>query len=156
MATVQKIISLGSFEEEFTLIALHSPLEDFALTYAINRHLRARFKRFATDLELAKGGHFPVYEWKDDINERNWLLMSNHCSGEPAPSFATDLFGELPSTIVYTLVPEHREVDYLLKLESENLWETPDIVRQLTSIPRVLMAYEVDTERLKSKNNLIF
>ncbi len=156
MASVQKIINLGSIEEDLTLIALHSPLEDFALAYAINRHFQAKLKRLAKDLELGNHAHFPIFEWNDDINDRNWLLVANHCMGEPATSYTGDLFAELPSPMTYTLVPEYREVDFVLKLESENLWDARDIARQLGSIPRITAAYTLDSKKLKSKNNLIF
>jgi len=59
------------------------------------------------------------------------------------------------------LITEYREVDYFLKIEqdgsdSERQAENENIISKLLAISKVITAYTVETQKLKSKNNLIF
>jgi hypothetical protein len=60
------------------------------------------------------------------------------------------------STKIY-LLPEYNKVDFFLKIE--NCYEVDTIqsaVSKITTIDRVNLAYLIDPEKIKSKNNLIF
>ncbi|RZK00581.1 MAG: IPExxxVDY family protein [Flavobacterium sp.] len=58
------------------------------------------------------------------------------------------------STNVYFL-PEFKKVDYFLKVE--NAEETVSlIINNINTIDRVSTVYKVETDKIKSKNNLIF
>ncbi|MDJ0955010.1 MAG: IPExxxVDY family protein [Acidimicrobiia bacterium] len=141
--------------EEFVLIALHSSLEDHALVYALNRNLRTKLNRTREDLEITGKCTFPVFEWKDQINDRYWMLMANNFSQEEDLQ-RPDLFQHEKSLTVRHLVPEHRDVDYFLKIEQGDECLEEDVVKIILQIPNIVTAYLVDTEQLKSKHNLIF
>ncbi|PHQ62354.1 MAG: hypothetical protein COC08_00900 [Maribacter sp.] len=156
MVAVHKI-SGDFYEDVFALIALHSSLEDYAMVYAINRHIKSNFKRFSKDLDVSEYASFPFFEWKDEINGRYWTLIPNN-SLKVEYSENKNLFKDEPSFIAHHLVPEHKDVDYFLKIDQneEEEEEIEEIVKALFAIPKVLTAYSIDVKKLKSKNNLIF
>ena len=67
-----------------------------------------------------------------------------------------DLFQNESTFIKPRLIPEYKDVDYLLKIESENQVEIDKFIKKIASLPQVMASYEVKTDKLKSKNNLIF
>ena len=143
------------YTEEFVLIAVHSSLEDHAIVYALNNHLKLKLHRSKYDLELTGIGNFPVFEWKDEINDRFWTLIINNNVKEEQWN-EEDLFQNEISHTISHLIPEHKEVDYFLKVEQGDECLEFDITKTLLSIPNIITAYIVDTEQLKSKHNLIF
>ncbi|MEX0273034.1 MAG: IPExxxVDY family protein [Flavobacteriaceae bacterium] len=153
MATVHKM-KADFYEATFPLIALRSNLEDHAMAFYINQYLKARFIRPRADWELSKDIRFPYFEWKDEVNDGYWILWSNDSFGLAEVGGATDLFQDQPSYTKYHLVPEHKEVDYFLKLEDDHIDEHK-VLRTLMDIPGVQTAYLINTEKLKSINNLI-
>jgi len=154
MTAVHKI--MGDFyEDPFDLVAIHSSLEDYELVYFINIHLNSRFRRSEKDFELSIEVSFPIFEWIDEQNEVNWALITNNSTSENnAPR--TDLFKEEIAYTAHRLVPERKEVDYFLKVEQSHLHLETDIVKPLLAIPKIVTAYQVDVNSLKSKSNLIF
>ena len=77
MAAIHKI-SEDFYEETFTLIALHSSIEDFMLVYALNSCLKTNLKRSVSDLDLSQGGSFPIFDWRDEVNDRYYTFVSNN------------------------------------------------------------------------------
>jgi hypothetical protein len=154
MVAVHKITG-DFYEDTFYLIALHSSLEDYAMVYAINQCLKSNFKRAKTDLDLSEQGYFPYFEWKDEINDRFWTLIVN-CSINEVRYKGIDLFRDEPSYTSNYLVPEYKEADYFLKIEADETLNVHTIVKSLFEIQKVMTAYEIHIEKLKSKNNLIF
>ncbi|MCG2459341.1 IPExxxVDY family protein [Flavobacteriaceae bacterium F89] len=148
-------ISDDFYGELYTYIALRSNLEDHALVFAINRFLKSNFKRTRKDLELSENVSFPVFEWKDLINDRYWTLIPNKCHKMELIKDG-GLFGEEPSISTFYVVPEHREVDYILKLEQEDNDLENQLIKTLFKVPKILTAYTLDTTKMKHKNNLIF
>jgi hypothetical protein len=60
------------------------------------------------------------------------------------------------STKVY-LLPEFKKADYFLKIENtEDTMDVSKIKTILNTIDSISTVYTVDTDRIKSKNNLIF
>ncbi len=155
MVAIHKMLR-DTYEESFTLIAIHSGLEDYALVYSLNLYLKSKFKRAETDLDIGKDNSFPIFEWKDAKNDRGWTLLQNTIIKE----HAIDTSGFFENEIVYKrqhLLPEHKEVDYLLKIENEELEiDDEDIVKSILMIPNIITAYTMEANKLKSKNNLIF
>ncbi|MEN8789293.1 MAG: IPExxxVDY family protein [Flavobacteriaceae bacterium] len=141
--------------EEYVLIALHSSLEDHAIVYLLNHRLKLLLSRSVEDLEIEGQGCFPVFDWKDKINDRYWTLFTNN-SVKVEELNRVDLFQNELSQTVHHLVPEHREVDYFLKIEQGDESLEDKVIREILTIPNIITAYMVDTERLKSKHNLIY
>lgn len=154
MTAVHKI--MGDFSEDpFNLVAVHSSLEDYELVYFINQHLNARFRRSENDFELSPEVSFPIFEWKDEPNELYCSLITNSSVSENSTP-RTDLFKEEKTYTSHRLIPERKEVDYFLKVEQSHINVEKDIVKPLLTIPKIVTAYEIDVDSLKSKNNLTF
>ena len=141
--------------EDFILIALHSSLEDHALAYALNNELKIKLSRSREDFELSENNSFPVFEWKDEINDRDWILIPNLNVKEENLN-RQDLFENVMSQTVHHLIPEHKEVDFFLKIEQGDESLDEELMKHILTIPNIVTAYLVDTEQLKSKYNLIF
>jgi hypothetical protein len=154
MAAIHRI-SEDFYEESFTLIALHSSIEDFMLVYALNSCLKTKLKRSVNDLDLSQNGTFPIFDWRDEVNDRYYTFVSNNDVREEEGSIG-NLFQDLPTSTKYHLVPEYRDVDYFLKIEHDELDVEENILKSVLTIPKVITAYLVDAGKLKSKNNLIF
>lgn len=141
-------------EENYVLIALHSGLEDYALAYALNWALKINLKRSKTDLDISNETSFPIYEWKDKLNERYWTLIVNTSVKEEYLEIH-DLFSNETSSTVYHVLPEYRDVDYLLKIEQEEDEADSGMLDSILEIPKIITAYQIETDKLKSKQNLI-
>ena len=153
------MITLNKFsddfcEENYVLIALHSGLEDYALAYALNRTLKTSLKRSKTDLDISNETSFPIYEWKDKLNDRYWTLIVNTSIKDEYLEL-DDLFSNETSSTVYHLIPEYKDVDYLLKIEQEEDEIDSALLDSILKIPKIITAYQIETNKLKSKQNLI-
>ncbi len=142
-------------EDAVSLIAIHSSLEDYALAYAINQSLKSSFKRTLSDLEMAENVSFPIFDWKNKVNDEYWTLITNSQITKEE-SNEGGLFINEPLHKRHHLIPEHKEVDYFLRIEPETISDIEQILKLILTIPKVLTAYTVDSTELKSKNNLIF
>ena len=149
-------MSLDFYEDSFALIALHCSLEDFTLVYAINKHLKCSFKRRRQNLVFSDTISLPVFEWKDTINDRYWTIIANSAQSEERNNLDNGFFKDEPSFTKQHLIPEYKNVDYFMKLEQEDLDSEEAILKSILAIPKIITAYTVNTNTLKSKNNLIF
>lgn len=140
-------------ETVFSLFAIHSNLEDYALAYALNKTFGLQLKRTSEDLELNTDGFFVVFDWKDQTAYREWTLFKNSGS-EYGEGSSAGLFKNEPEVKRRCLIPEKREVDFFLKLEGEE--DKLKVLPSLLSIPRVITAYRLETAKLKSRYNLIY
>ncbi len=159
MAAVHKLTE-DLYEDSFDLIALHSSLEDFALGYALNLTLKSNFKRRRKDLDISDRTKIPIFEWKDDLNDRYWTFFSNKGVTQDIVA-KSGLFQEELSYRNHHILSEYREVDYFLKIEqdgsnSSRQAENENTIAKLLTISKVVTAYTMETQKLKSKNNLIF
>ncbi|MEC8832946.1 MAG: IPExxxVDY family protein [Bacteroidota bacterium] len=154
MLTTHKI-SADLYDDSFSLIAIHSDLEDYAITYAINSNCGLYLKRMKKDLCLNKDMSFSVFDWDDEMNDVYWTLISNKCEVEEVvPS--DGLFGNNISRRTDHLVKERKEVDYFLKVDAADETLIIQKIKSINKISKVITAYPLDTENLKSKRNLIF
>ncbi len=155
MAAVHRI-SEDFYEDSYTLIALHSSLEDYAIVYALNLYFKSKFVRLRKDLSIAEYMIFPVFEWKDKLNDRYWTLVSNR-SLEKEQISRTGLFKEEATFITNYLLPEYKDVDYFIKIEhDEDETFADEIIKSLLKVEKIRTAYAIETNKLKSKNNLIY
>lgn len=162
MAT-HKLIIEDEIDEEFALVGLHCSVEDYKLAYLLNQHLKTRFKRKRTDLDFSTEGlliTFPIYQFEDAFKYSSFYLVANKCRSTEASlqssgGLFSDVFSE-KQTLKY-LLPELKNVDYFLKIYSdfENV-PLRKIISEINGIKQIISAYQIDTENIKSKNNLIF
>jgi hypothetical protein len=149
-------LALDDFDaDDYSLIAIHSGLEDYRLAYFINRQLNIRLERCPKDIAytVQQGkALFSRYVYEDETNNDQWNLIQNK---DTALSTQTDttLFGNSGVSVSIYLLPEVKNADYLLK--TENI-RTDKTVQLLSGLQYISAAYTVDPRRLRSKNNLIF
>lgn len=148
-------MSLDFYEDSFVLIALHASLEDFKLVYTINHYLKCNFKRRKQNLIYTERISLPVFEWKDTVNDRYWTIVQNSIQSEEING-NDGLFKDTPSFTKKHLIPEYKNVDYFLKLEQEDFDSETTILKSILAIPKIITAYTIKTNTLKSINNLIF
>ncbi len=153
MAIKYKIIE-ESFEDSFELIAIHSNLEGYALAYYVNEAANLRLARRATDLEIARVS-FPVFEWEDEVEGQNWQLLCNSRKYESSED-AIGLFTKSKTLRTYYLVEERKDIDYFLKVTPGNTKFVQKMAKMLLAVPKLTMAYPLDSETIKAKQNLIF
>lgn len=144
----------------YTLVAMHCTLEDYRLAFLLNKHLKIKLARRPKDLDFNKGkSNYSIYEWEDEKQLTTWSLVSNSCKTE---SFQESNYGSLfenqeKITKTTHLVPEYKRVNYFLKIENEfSASKEKYILDRILEIPQIATAYSVDTNQLKSKDNLIF
>lgn len=158
---VYKLVLDDVFDESvFTLIAVHCTIEDYRLAYLLNQFLGINLVRFKFDLDFNLGKTaYSLYKWKDKKQLIHWNLVSNICKTNDYSQTNNNSLFETTSTITktYNLIPELRNVNYLLKIDDElDTKEYKEIINKISSIPQVATAYIVDYSQLKSKDNLIF
>ena len=145
------------FEEEYSLIGIHSTLEDFKLAYLLNKNLNTRFYKAKEDLEFVrekKKASFSIYNYENIKYDFDWFLIANSYRRENQ-TVSNELL--LTSETKTYLIPEKKKVDFFLKICGESEYEfILKTIKKITSIENVITAYSIDKNTLKSKDFLIF
>ena len=150
-------------EDDYYIIALHTSLEDYRLAYFINREIAIRLSKNDSDIQSqVKEGEtsFARFTFEDEKNDIKWNLVQNKNEIEGKENTITqDLFSNSDnsfSSLAY-LLPEYKKVDFFLKIENaEKDINITEIVSKISAIDSIKMVYNVDKDKIKSKNNLIF
>lgn len=126
---------------DFKLIALTSPLKDYRLCFAINKFTEFDFRK-VDDLEISFKNtakkFFSKYIYVPENIECEFVFIANK---------GTDGF----------LIPEMKAVDYFILIK--HFIDDEDLelfLSQLKQIEEVQAVVELDPEKIKSKENLIF
>ena len=129
-------------EYDFEVISLVSSVKDYRLCWLLNRHLKFDFSR-VDDLMLPaqkkkKGGTFSNYFFYDEMNKLNYFLLANKDGG-------------------VFLLPELKQVDYIIKLEGFMADEKKkELLEELKLVPYLETVFGNSLDELKSKANLLF
>ena len=157
-------LDLGEFDEiDYHLVAIHTSLEDYRLAYFINQKFPINLGKNKNEIQInIKEGEtkFSRFYFHDAEKGISWNLIQNkneviQQKNENSQNLFSNINLEV-STKVY-LLPEFKKVDYFLKIE--NMEETMDFLKIqsiLNTIENITTAYSVETNKIKSKNNLIF
>jgi hypothetical protein len=156
-------LDLDEFDEiDYYLIAIHTTLEDYRLAYFINQHLPINLSKSKEEILISvKQGEtqFSRFYFDDEDNFITWNLIQNKNEVVGQNEITNqDLFSNSSQEVATKvfLLPELKKVDYFLKIESDDDLEIVDIVKKLKTIKSLSTVYVVETETIKSKNNLIF
>jgi hypothetical protein len=156
-------LDLDEFDEiDYHLIAIHTTLEDYRLAYFINQHLPVNLSKSKEEILISiKEGEtqFSRFYFDDEDNFISWNLIQNKNEVVGKKEIASqDLFSNSTQEVATKvfLLPELKKVDYFLKIESDDDLQINEIVKKLKAIKSLSTVYVVDTETIKSKNNLIF
>lgn len=157
-------LDLGEFDEiDYDLIAIHTSLEDYRLAFFINQMLPINLSKSKNEIQInIKEGetNFSRFYYYDKEKGISWNLIQNKNEViQQKKGNSQNLFSNITmevSTKVF-LLPEFKKVDYFLKIENaEDTTSVSKIQAMLTKIKSVSALYAVDTNQIKSKNNLIF
>ncbi len=154
-------LHIDEFEEaNFFLLAIHSQLDDYRLAYFINKNLDLKLSKSKNEIFIKnRNGEtsFSRFLFEDEKNDFFWDLFENKSNLINLNN--TELFGNANAKIqsIAYLLPEHKKVDYFLKIDSnESYINIPKIIQKLNTLNRVSTVYNIETKNLKSKHNLIF
>ncbi len=143
-------------EDDYSLIGIHSTEEDYRLAYLLNKHLKTKFKRYKVPLDFENStAEFPLFEYKDEKTYLNYYLINNKHKSFVQNQQNAGLFGGNYSTISY-LIPEKKKIDFFLKIEGELKILLLNLIEKLNKINEIITSYQIQTDTLKSKYNLIF
>lgn len=159
---IKKLILDDFLEEEnFSLIGIHCTIEDYRLAYLLNKTLELKLKRQEKDIDNKNNNTaFSIFEWEDDAQFKTWNLVSNSCkviTGE-VDNQSDSLFSFNKSeTKTHHLVPEFSKANYLLKINNACYSKKEKLILdKILKIDQVITAYSIASEKLKSKDQLIF
>lgn len=144
-------------EEEYSLIGIHTTLEDYKLAYLLNKELKTNLTKevYSLDFEKEKNNaSFSVFSYTNCTFDFDWFLISNSYKSERKIQVSQLL---LSSEIKTHLIPEKKSVDFFIKIigNSDNLFISKTI-EQIKEINHVITSYKIDHKTLKSKEFLIF
>jgi hypothetical protein len=157
-------LDLGEFDEiDYSLIAIHTSLEDFRLAYFINQKLPIKLSKSKDEVHInIKEGEtsFSRFYYYDLEKAISWNLIQNKNEvSQQKKNTLHNLFSgiTLDITTRVFLLPEFKKADFFLKIENtEDTMHVSKIKTILNTIDSISALYTVDTNQIKSKNNLIF
>lgn len=144
-------------EENYTLIGIHTVLEDYKLAFLLNSQLKTSFQRAKYSLDFDKASQdisFSIYSYTNKEYDSEWYLIANSCTTE----VQLNNTGLLQSTETKVhLIKEKKKVDFFIKIvgDTEDMY-IAKIIERINSINQVVTSYKIDTNTLKSKDFLIF
>ena len=144
-------------EEPYSLIGIHSTLEDYKLAYLINQNLNTRFNKANKDLEFKrdkKKASFSIYNYENTNDGFDWFLIANSYRRENQ-TVSNELL--LTSETKTYLIPEKKKVDFFLKICGDSEYDfVMKTIQKIINIENVITAYSIDKNTLKSRDFLIF
>ncbi len=134
---------IGSLDDHFSgvLWGIVSQVKEYQLSWHLNKALGFTLKR-TDDVEIIhkkknKMSLFSFYRYENDLDKWQVFVLSNKHQGE-------------------YLVPEAKQVDYLLMVKGELSAEQEELIfSKVRDIHIVQMMVKLDYEALKSKDNLL-
>jgi Mg2+/Co2+ transporter CorC len=154
-------LHLEEFDEvDYNLIAIYSSLEDYKLAFKLNQSLSILLSKNENEIPIEiqeKVAHFSRFTFEDENEMMVWDLIQNKQMVElPVKSTAANLFENKNINRRVALVSELKKVDYFLKIEYNAHCKIKEIVDKINKIDSISAVHEINTDKMKSKNNLIF
>jgi hypothetical protein len=134
---------LDAFFDDTRVLGIVAPIPDYRLCWLLNHSLGFDF-RINNDLEvkLIKKGReyfFPIYESFEKSGTIRHYLYNNHCEGE-------------------YLLPEFKHLDFLWLMKDDVISSNDlnGLISSIKTIPPVQLITEMDIEKIKNRQHLIF
>lgn len=131
------------FFDECRIIGIVAPVKDYSFTWLINQQLKYGF-RLNINLEIrwmkkARNYYFSIFEYAAPASFRVHYLYNNHCDGE-------------------YLLPEFKHLDFIwiIKHDYVSNDELQLLIQQIKSLPVVQLVTELQPDKIKNKQQLIF
>ena len=145
------------YEEEYSLIGIHTALEDYKLAYLLNKNINTRFSKSQKNLEFEKDKNkasFSIYNFTNKDYDFDWFLIANSFKRENQTE-SKDLF--LTTETKTYLIPEKKKVDFFIKISGEVGFDfVSGTIQKIKKIEQIITSYSIDKNTLKSKDFLIF
>ena len=144
-------------EEEYSLIGIHTALEDFKLAYLLNKNLNTSFYESKEDLKFEnqqKNASFSIFNYSNTEYDFDWFLIANSSKRENQTESNELLL--ISETKAY-LIPEKKKVDFFIKISGDLSFSfLSETVDKIKKIDQIITSYSIDKKTLKSKDFLIF
>lgn len=150
-------LGLDICEEEYSLIGIHTTLEDFKLAYLLNKNLGTSFYKSKEDLnfeKMEKQTSFSIFNYSNVEYDFEWFLIANSSKRENQTE-SNELL--LTSETKTYLIPEKKKVDFFIKITGNLAYSfVAETIDKIKTIDQVITSYSIDKNTLKSKDFLIF
>jgi hypothetical protein len=144
-------------EEEYSLIGIHTALEDYKLAYLLNKNLKTQFYKSQNNLEFENDKNkasFSIYNFSSKKYDFDWFLIANSFKRENQTE-SNEL--RLTTETKTYLIPEKKKVDFFIKISGEVDFDfVVSTVHKIKDIEQIITSYSIDKNTLKSKDFLIF
>ena len=150
------ILSNIIIEDSIYLIGISSALDNYNLVYKLNKQLNLNFVRSKKDIDLPREkAYYSHFIAKNKSKEIIYDFFSNKFKKVSSPDKINklDLFNSPFSKEVY-LLEEYKEADYFLKSTDQKYHQ--EIINSIRNIPQISIIYNVSSNEIKNKENLIF
>ena len=107
------------FEDEYSLIGIHTTLEDYKLAYLLNKNLSTNFYKLKKELVIENNQNkafFSIFNYQNTTYEYDWHLIANISKTENSTSENQLLLTTETKTY---LIPEKKNVDFFIKISGE-------------------------------------
>lgn len=151
-------LTLDDFESNnFELLAIHTNLKDFKLSFLINLKLSILLAKNSNEITIKSNegtAIFSRFSYDDEEQDITWELIKNQTNFS-SNNQNSGFFDQ--DNITINLIPELKTADYLLKIDNiEHHFNCEKIIQNINTIQNISTVYKVETDNLKSINNLIF
>ncbi|WP_378186123.1 IPExxxVDY family protein [Aquimarina sp. W85] len=159
---VQRLVLDTLAEDDYELIAIHCSLESYRLAFLLNKILDIKLYRKERDIQFKYDdvlAAYPFYQFYDEYLYTTYSFFANTFRHKmnTNDTMHSELFSSEQNHTTKYLIPELKNVDYFLKIESDSIQSSnKKLLMQIQHIMQIVTAYTVDYNTLKSKNNLIF
>ncbi|QMU66613.1 MAG: IPExxxVDY family protein [Flavobacteriaceae bacterium] len=144
-------------EDIYTLLCIHTTLEDYKLAFLLNKQLKIHFHKTKNDVSVAdkkQNTSFSTYHYIDREYDFEWHLISNSCTQETVLNNNELLQSTEKKTY---LINEKKNIDFFIKITGEtNQPFISKTVDKINTIQEVVTSYSIDINTLKSKDFLTF
>lgn len=137
-----KFLLEEEFEFDFSLLGISSHVKDYRLCWVVNKALSLDLVKLEDEIIIRhKNGEnqsvFSIYYYLDNDSEVEFELICNrHEHGY--------------------LIPELKTADYFLKISEYYDGNLDEIIQILRKANLINMAFEIDVDTLRSKQNLLY
>jgi hypothetical protein len=150
-------LGLEDFSEEaYSLIGIHTALEDYKLAYLLNKNLQTRFYKSQEDLKFEnkkEKASFSIFNFSSIKFDFDWFLICNSFRKEN--QLVNNQLLLTTETKTY-LIPEKKKVDFFIKISGDVTSKfMTNTIDKIKKTEQVITAYSIDKNTLKSKDFLI-
>ena len=143
-------------DDPIYLIGINSTLESYKLAFKLNKELNLNFVRSNKDIDLPKEkAYYNHFVSKNNSKEILYDFFSNKFQKIIFPNNVSSLnLFDYPFSKEVYLLKEFKEADYFIKsLDQKDHYE---IINNIRKIPEISIIYNLNSNEIRNKENLIF